>query len=38
MDFTDDIIFQIHQCDTIFSQIDQNGDHQLNMKEFEAYV
>ena len=38
MEFTDDITFQIHQCDTIFSQIDQNGDCQLNIHEFEAYV
>ena len=38
MEFTDDITFQIHQADTIFAQIDQNGDCQLSLQEFEAYV
>ena len=38
MELSSDLIFQIYQCDTIFSRIDQNGDCQLSMKEFEDYV
>ena len=38
MELSSDLIFQIYQCDTIFSKIDQNGDCQLSLKEFEDYV
>ena len=38
MELSSDLIFQIYQCDTIFSRIDQNGDCQLSMQEFEDYV
>ena len=36
--FDDKTISVIRECDNLFTDIDTNGDNQLNMNEFEAYV
>ena len=36
--FDDKYISVIRECDNLFTDIDTNGDCQLNMNEFEAYV
>ena len=38
MEFTDELIFEIQVCDRLFKTIDKDGDCQLSLDEFEAYV
>jgi len=35
---TSDFVKQVHQCDTLFTDIDTVGDCQISLLEFEAYV
>ena len=38
MEIKDNLVALIHNCDNIFTQIDQTKDCQLSIKEFEDYV
>ena len=38
MEFNDELLFEIQVCDTLFKNIDKDGDCQLSLIEFETYV
>ena len=38
LNLSHELIVQIHQCDTLFADIDTVKDRRLSFEEFEAYV